>query len=115
MSRRRSNSRKEINGYALRGPERSNRSQQSSRCRKASSFRVSPHLRDDGTTACGCWIYSGCYTEPGNNMARRDNVRSGRDGRLSQMGVRVAGQPAHPLQPRVMPICRAGLGIRAAS
>lgn len=30
-------------------------------------------LRDDGTTACGCWIYSGCYTEAGNNMARRDN------------------------------------------
>ncbi|MGE0737182.1 MAG: formate dehydrogenase-N subunit alpha, partial [Alphaproteobacteria bacterium] len=29
-------------------------------------------LRDDGTTACGCWIYSGCYTEAGNMMARRD-------------------------------------------
>ncbi len=28
-------------------------------------------LRDDGTTACGCWIYSGCFTEAGNNMARR--------------------------------------------
>ncbi|MDH7795844.1 formate dehydrogenase major subunit [Beijerinckia sp. GAS462] len=30
-------------------------------------------LRDDGTTACGCWIYSGCFTEAGNTMARRDN------------------------------------------
>ena len=30
-------------------------------------------LRDDGSTACGCWIYSGCWTEAGNNMARRDN------------------------------------------
>jgi formate dehydrogenase major subunit len=30
-------------------------------------------LRDDGTTACACWIYSGCYNEAGNNMARRDN------------------------------------------
>ena len=29
-------------------------------------------LRDDGKTACGCWIYSGCYNEAGNNMARRD-------------------------------------------
>jgi formate dehydrogenase major subunit len=28
-------------------------------------------LRDDGSTAAGCWIYSGCYTEAGNNMARR--------------------------------------------
>ena len=30
-------------------------------------------LRDDGTTSCGCWIYSGCFNENGNNMARRDN------------------------------------------
>jgi formate dehydrogenase major subunit len=29
-------------------------------------------LRDDGTTASGCWIFSGCYTEKGNQMARRD-------------------------------------------
>lgn len=29
-------------------------------------------LRDDGSTACGCWIFSGCYTEAGNMMARRD-------------------------------------------
>jgi formate dehydrogenase major subunit len=31
-------------------------------------------LRDDGKTACGCWIYSGCFNEAGNNMARRDNT-----------------------------------------
>ncbi|VTZ51702.1 Formate dehydrogenase-N subunit alpha [Methylocella tundrae] len=29
-------------------------------------------LRDDGSTASGCWIFSGCYTEKGNQMARRD-------------------------------------------
>lgn len=29
-------------------------------------------LRDDGKTACGCWIYSGSFTEAGNQMARRD-------------------------------------------
>ncbi|CEJ13953.1 Formate dehydrogenase-O major subunit precursor [bacterium YEK0313] len=29
-------------------------------------------LRDDGTTMAGCWIYTGCYTEAGNQMARRD-------------------------------------------
>ena len=33
--------------------------------------------RDDGSTACGCWIYSGCYTEAGNMMARRDNSDPG--------------------------------------
>ncbi|ONG54261.1 formate dehydrogenase-N subunit alpha [Pseudoroseomonas deserti] len=30
-------------------------------------------LRDDGSTMSGCWIYSGCFNEAGNNMARRDN------------------------------------------
>ncbi len=30
-------------------------------------------LKDDGSTECGCWIYSGCWTEAGNMMARRDN------------------------------------------
>lgn len=29
-------------------------------------------LRDDGTTESGCWIFTGCYTEKGNQMARRD-------------------------------------------
>jgi formate dehydrogenase major subunit len=31
-------------------------------------------LRDDGSTACGCWIFSGAWTEKGNLMARRDNT-----------------------------------------
>jgi len=31
-------------------------------------------LTDDGKTACGCWIYSGCFTEAGNQMARRDTT-----------------------------------------
>jgi len=30
------------------------------------------HLRDDGTTACGTWIYCGAYTQAGNMTARRD-------------------------------------------
>ena len=35
-------------------------------------------LRDDGSTACGNWIYSGSYTGAGNMMARRNPVdRSG--------------------------------------
>ncbi len=28
-------------------------------------------LKDDGTTACGNWIYSGCWTEAGNQTLRR--------------------------------------------
>lgn len=30
-------------------------------------------LRDDGSTASGCWIYTGSWTQGGNQMARRDN------------------------------------------
>lgn len=28
-------------------------------------------LKDDGSTACGCWIYSGCYAHGENGPARR--------------------------------------------
>ena len=31
-------------------------------------------LRDDGSTSCGCWIFSGSWSEKGNLMARRDNA-----------------------------------------
>ncbi len=31
-------------------------------------------LKDDGSTACGCWIFSGAWTEKGNLMARRDSA-----------------------------------------
>jgi formate dehydrogenase major subunit len=27
-------------------------------------------LKEDGTTACGCWVYSGVFPEPGRNRAR---------------------------------------------
>ncbi len=37
-------------------------------------------LRDDGSTTSGCWIYSGCYTEAGNAMARRNNNDPGEAG-----------------------------------
>jgi formate dehydrogenase major subunit len=31
-------------------------------------------LRDDGTTTCGNWIYSGCWSEKGNLTARRETA-----------------------------------------
>ncbi|MBN9696960.1 MAG: formate dehydrogenase-N subunit alpha [Zoogloea sp.] len=34
-------------------------------------------LRDDGSTMCACWIFSGCWTQAGNQMARRDNTDAG--------------------------------------
>ena len=34
-------------------------------------------LRDDGSTACGVWIFAGAWTQAGNQMARRDNTDTG--------------------------------------
>ncbi len=34
-------------------------------------------LQDDGSTACACWIFSGSWTQAGNQMARRDNTDVG--------------------------------------
>ena len=41
-------------------------------------------LRDDGKTAGACWIYSGCYTEAGNQMARRDTSDPDETGAFSK-------------------------------
>jgi formate dehydrogenase major subunit len=41
-------------------------------------------LRDDGKTAAGCWIYTGCWTEAGNMMARRTNTDPGDTGLFPQ-------------------------------
>jgi formate dehydrogenase major subunit len=41
-------------------------------------------LRDDGKTACGCWIYSGSFTEAGNQMARRDTTDPDQTGAYSK-------------------------------
>ena len=32
------------------------------------------HLRDDGSTSAGCWIFTGAWSSKGNMMARRDNA-----------------------------------------
>ena len=47
----------EINGYKLEDGGR----------RPVRGFS---ELNDDGTTACGCWIYAGVFPEPGRNRAR---------------------------------------------
>jgi formate dehydrogenase major subunit len=58
---------KEINGYYAKQDG------------KSYTLRHAPHipsytvLQSDGSTACGSWIYSGVYPEPGNNRARSRN------------------------------------------
>jgi formate dehydrogenase major subunit len=39
-----------------------------SECNQVSGYT---DLKDDGSTACGCWIYSGCYADDVNQPARR--------------------------------------------
>lgn len=45
--------------------------------RKGQQLSGFGEMRNDGTTMGGCWIYSGCWTEAGNQMARRDNSDPG--------------------------------------
>ncbi len=63
---------KEINGYSVRP---SNQADQASDEQSVYTLHDAPHvpgftaLKSDGSTACGSWIYSGVYPEPGNNRA----------------------------------------------
>jgi formate dehydrogenase major subunit len=43
-------------------------------------------LRDDGSTACGNWIYSGVWSQAGNNSARRDSADPGGMGNYLSWG-----------------------------
>jgi formate dehydrogenase major subunit len=63
---------KEINGYYVRS---SNQEDKESDEQRVYTLHDAPHmpgfaaLKADGSTACGSWIYSGVYPEPGNNRA----------------------------------------------
>ena len=63
---------KEINGYYVRLPAQTSKAEQT---QPVYTLRDAPHvpgftaLKSDGSTACGSWIYSGVYPEPGNNRA----------------------------------------------
>jgi len=63
---------KEINGYYVHPPsekERKTGEQRSYTLRDALHVPGFAVLRSDGSTACGSWIYSGVYPEPGKNLA----------------------------------------------
>lgn len=64
---------RELNGYALEDmvDPKDPSKKLFEKGKQLASFGL---LRDDGTTAAGCWIYTGCYTEAGNQMALRDNT-----------------------------------------
>ncbi|MCK7494017.1 MAG: hypothetical protein MZW92_24300 [Comamonadaceae bacterium] len=86
---------------------------QGPRPRRASSWPASPSCSDDGSTACGCWIYAGGWTQAGNLMARRDTADPTGLGNTLSWAWSLAGQPAHPLQPRLGRPGRQALGPEA--
>ncbi len=61
---------KEFNGYAVKDVTDATGAVVAKAGQQLSGFA---QLKDDGTTASGCWIFCGSWTEQGNQMARRDN------------------------------------------
>jgi formate dehydrogenase major subunit len=59
---------KEVNGKALADLEDPNTKQQIKAGQQLPGFAW---LKDDGTTSCGNWLYSGSWTEAGPQLARR--------------------------------------------
>jgi formate dehydrogenase major subunit len=59
---------REINGRALADLEDPGTKQ---RIKAGQQVPGYAWLRDDGTTSCGNWLYSGCWTEEGPQLARR--------------------------------------------
>jgi formate dehydrogenase major subunit len=62
---------KEINGYYIYPANQQGEQAE----QRVHTLHDAPHipsftvLKDDGSTACGSWIYSGVYPEPGKNLA----------------------------------------------
>ena len=56
-------------------------------------------LKDDGSTACGCWIYSGVFPEAGPQPGQRAQAQ--RQPGAARLGVRLAAQPPGDVQPRL--------------
>src|SRR6202789_1079709 len=78
----------EINGRYLTGPQ------------AGDPLSTYTELRADGSTAAGCWIYTGVYAGGVNHAANR--VPPGAPGPArAEVGRGVARQPADPLQPGV--------------
>lgn len=65
---------KESNGYALADLKDANGNIIRKKGELLDGFS---QLRDDGTTECANWVFSGSWTQAGNMMDRRDNTDSG--------------------------------------
>lgn len=84
---------KEMNGKALADLKDADGNIILKKGQQLSSFG---QLRDDGSTASACWIYTGCWTEAGNQMAKRDNADP------SGLGNHLGWSWAWPLNRRIL-------------
>src|SRR5262249_56675823 len=86
---------KEVNGYAIVDISDPNDPSKVA-LQKGKQVVGFAALRDDGATACGCWIYSGSFNEAGNQMARRDNTHPGETGAHAQRAWSTPGNRPMP-------------------
>ena len=84
--------------------------------RPASWCRASRSSRDDGSTACGCWIYSGVYADGVNQARRREpgDLEARRLG-VARVGLGLARQPPRALLARQRRPGRAARGPSASA
>jgi formate dehydrogenase major subunit len=62
---------REVNGKALADlPDPKDKTK--TLAKEGEQLATFAHLQADGTTSAGCWIYTGSWTQAGNQMARRD-------------------------------------------
>ena len=62
---------REVNGKALADiPDPKDKTK--TLAREGEQLATFAHLQADGTTSAGCWIYTGSWTQNGNQMARRE-------------------------------------------
>ena len=73
-------------------------------------------MKPDGSTAGGCWIYTGVYADEVNQAARR-KPGSEQDWVAAGVGLGVAGEPAHrsTTAPRPTPTASRGASARSTS
>ena len=109
---------KEINGKAITDlvePPKDPKSKDPPKVLKTAGQQLDSfgQLRDDGSTSCGNWLYTGVYTEAGNNAAAPDHRRPDGPRAVPPVGVQLAGQPARHVQPRLRRRRRQALGSEA--
>ncbi len=104
----------EINGYRIEARDERQSSPSPHDPRPSSLVAGFSELKDDGTTACGCWIYSGVFPRRaaiGRASARSPTIRCSRNG--ASPGRKTAGSCT--TAPAPLPMASLGPSARSSS